>query len=1250
MDNNEDKKMGNARAGKDGEMSVSAREEAIQKFWKDNSIFEKTLDANKDKEPYVFYDGPPFATGLPHYGHLLAGTIKDVVPRFQTMRGRYVRREWGWDCHGLPIENLIEKELGFKTKKDIEEYGIENFNQKARESVLTYDKEWRSIVERMGRFVDMDKGYKTMDATYTDSIWWAFKTLHDKKLIYEGFKSMHVCPRCETTLAISEVGMNYKDVKDISVYVKFELVDEPNTFLVAWTTTPWTLPGNVALAIGADIEYVKVSATPSVAVNNKRSDGSYHEPERWEEFYIFAKARLEPMQMLAQKEGKDMEVVGTFKGSDLVGKSYKPLFDYYAADEKLENRENGWKIYAADFVTAEDGTGIAHEAPAFGEVDMELGKKMKLPFIQHVSMNGEIKPEVKEFAGLSVKPKSDDDKVRLGTDIAVLKYLQEHGLFFAKENINHSYPHCWRCDTPLLNYAASSWFVDVIKLKPRLLEENKEISWIPEHMGEGRFGKWLEGARDWAISRTRYWGAPIPVWKCNKCAKTEVIGSSEELKSKLTSGNTYFVMRHGESESNVKGIVSYKPEDPFPLTGKGEGEVKATAKKLEALLKSQEKSIDFIIASPVLRTKQTALLVSEALGLSREQVIFDERIAEVNTGEFNGCSIEDYRSQFSDTLEKFYKRPPNGETLEEMKSRIAAFLYDVDAKYKGKTILFVTHEYCVWMMQAAARGATNEEASRMREVSEEDFILTGESREFHFAPLSHNRRYELDFHRPFVDVQTTYQCSCGLGTMTRVSDVFDCWFESGAMPFAQFHYMGDERTEDGKHFIKNFPADFIAEGIDQTRGWFYTLLILSTGLFDRSPYKSVIVNGLILAEDGQKMSKKLKNYPDPMEVVAKYGADALRYYLLSSPAVRGEELRFVTAGVDEVFKKITLRIGNVRSFYEMYQGQEPISRESPKSTNVLDQWILARFLEAHAEITHFLDNHELDRAARPVLPFVDDLSTWYLRRSRDRFKNQSNNSSSVSLRNPADSSPYENMPPSSASPRLTSEVSLIDSPALEATRTTGWILFQFAKLIAPFMPFLAEDIYQRLSIENKKESVHLESWNNVGIAASTILADMEEVRRLVTLALDARVKAGIKVRQPLALLSVNARTLKNKDALLAIIADEVNVKKILLTDQIDSSAVILDTVITPLLKDEGILRDLIRLIQENRKRLELVPDNAICLTYQGDPAIEALVEKYKKELESAANITLFEKKLQEGGTLALKDASSSGLTIAIRKV
>jgi len=384
---------------------TAEREEKTLEFWRENNIFEESLKKTEKGKPFVFYDGPPFATGLPHYGSLMAGTIKDAIPRYQTMKGRYVRRKWGWDCHGLPIENLVEQELGLKNKQDIEDYGVEKFNQAARDSVLKYDSEWKKIVPRMGRFVDMEDSYKTMNWQYSESIWWAFKTLYDRKLIYKGYKSMHVCPRCETTLSNNEVAEGYKDIKDISVTVKFELIDEPGTYVLAWTTTPWTLPGNVALAVGKDIEYVKI----------KSGDVKY----------IVAKELVGKVF-----EGKDYEIVKEFKGTDLIGKSYKPVFDYYAKDEKLENRENGWKIYGADFVTTEDGTGVVHIAPAFGEDDMEVGKKYNLPFVQHVSMNGKFKDEVTDFAGMSVKPKSDDEKTRLETDIAVLKYLQEHNLFF----------------------------------------------------------------------------------------------------------------------------------------------------------------------------------------------------------------------------------------------------------------------------------------------------------------------------------------------------------------------------------------------------------------------------------------------------------------------------------------------------------------------------------------------------------------------------------------------------------------------------------------------------------------------------------------------------------------------------------------------------------------------------------------------------------------------------------------------------
>ncbi len=1164
--------------------SVPEREERILREWKERGIFEETLKATEGKETYVFYDGPPFATGLPHHGHLLQGTIKDVIPRYQTMRGRFVRREWGWDCHGLPIENLIEKELGFKHKEDIERYGVEAFNKKAKESVLMYDKEWKAIVPRMGRWVDMDHAYKTMDASYTESIWWAFKTLYDKKLIYEGYKSMHICPRCETTLAASEVAQGYKDVKDISVYVMFKLASGQRigatsvgeeTALLAWTTTPWTLPGNVAVAVGGEIEYALVERTNPTSGENER--------------FVLA-------HELVGKHFKEGEyrLLERSRGSELEGLSYKPIFGYYADDEKLEHRENGWKVVIADFVTTESGTGVVHEAPAFGEVDMELAKKLELPFVQHVGMDGRIVPEVKEFAGLYVKPKSDDDKERLSTDILVLRYLQDNGYFFAKENIVHSYPHCWRCDWPLLNYAASSWFVDVTRLKPRLIEENEEISWVPENIKGGRFGKWLEGARDWAISRTRYWGAPLPVWKCNKCGKVEALGSVADLSERTRGTNRYTLMRHGEAENNARGIVSYRKEDAYHLTERGKEQVKASASKMKD-------GFDLIIASPLLRTRETAELVAEELRMDKSEIVYDDRIAEVNTGDFNGCSIDTYRSYFVSTLEKFEKPSPNGETLADMKRRIGSFLYDIDSAYRGKRILIVAHEYSIWLMDAVAKGATSPEAAMMRVLEGEDYVMNAEVRSLDFAPIPHNDDYELDFHRPYVDC-ISYHCSCELGTMERIPHVFDCWFESGSMPFAQFHYMGDERTPEGKLFTKNFPADFIAEAVDQTRGWFYTMLILSVALFDRSAFKSVITTGLILAEDGQKMSKKLKNYPDPLELAAKFGADALRFYMINSPVVRGEELRFSMSGVDEVFKKVNLRVDNVRSFYSTYAEGAVISRETPRSANVLDRYILARWFETHAEVTHHLDTHELDRATKPIMPFLDDLSTWYLRRSRDRFKSEDGEDR--------------------------------DS----AIATTGWVLFQFSRLIAPLMPFLAEDLYSRLAVEGKKASVHLEEWPEIGVAASSILAEMESARDVVTRALEARAKAGIKVRQPLASLTAPALP----PELARIVADEVNVKELIVGDTLS-----LDLEVTPELKEEGIVRDVVRNVQEMRKKAGFVPKEGAVLSVSGDPTMVSLLLRNERELMRATNVVRIEEVPGAVGTEMELDGGS--VVVSIRK-
>ncbi|MEK7614086.1 MAG: class I tRNA ligase family protein [Patescibacteria group bacterium] len=1152
---------------------IALAEERILARWKEKKIFEKTLEKTKDGEPFVFYDGPPFATGEPHYGHILTGAIKDAIPRYQTMKGRYVRRQWGWDCHGLPIENIIEQELNLSRKKDIEEYGVGNFNEAARRAVLRYDKNWKEFVPRLGRFVDMEASYKTMDATYSESIWWAFKTLFDKGLVYEGHKIMYVCPRCETSLSNFEVAQGYKDVTDISVTAKFEILDAnirmdtndtngQKTYLLAWTTTPWTLPGNTALAVNSKIEYAKIS------VNKKDS--------KEKEYYVLAKERLSILNMT-------YDILDTFPGSRLLGKSYKPLFDYYADDRELENREQGWKIYGADFVTTETGTGIVHIAPAFGEDDMNLSQEGNLPVVRHVSLDGKFKPEVKDFAGMYVKQKGDTQSA----DIAIIKYLAGKGTLFSKEKITHSYPLCWRCDTPLLNYAIGSWFVKVTAIRDKIVSENKRIGWVPEHAGVGRFGKWLEGARDWAISRSRYWGAPLPVWKCAECGKAEVFGSAEELSQKISpSGNRYIVIRHGESESNVLQRINPNPTKEDHLTEKGKEEAREAAGKL----KNDNIKIDRIISSDFMRARETSEIVAQELGVSSEHVVFDKRLREINTGVFHDKSREEYHHFAPSYPEKFIKTPEGGENLVDLKHRALEALYDIEQTYKNQTILISTHEYASWMIFAAARGADTNEAVRMKEERGEDFLKNAEYKELEWKLLPRNLDGELDFHRPYID-KIFFDCECG-GTARRIPDVFDCWFESGSMPYAQFHYMGEDGTAEGKNFRKNFPADFIAEGMDQTRGWFYSLLILGVGLFEKSPYKNVIVNGIILAEDGQKISKRLKNYPEVMDVVNKYGADTLRYYLLSAPIVRGEDLALSEKGIDEVYKKNIVRLNNVYSFYELYREKE---EPDSSSLNILDKWIIARLNQTSEEIRIAMEAYELDRATKPISEFIDDLSTWYIRRSRGRFKGNNE----------------------------------VDKKS--ALQTTNLVLEEFSKLIAPFMPFIADDLYLKVTRGKKEESVHLEEWPHFAQSATRdapennqqLIESMKKTRQIVSLGLEARAKANIKVRQPLQKLKVKSEKLK--DEYTELIKDEVNVKEVVFVKILGTEAE-LDTNITPELKEEGELRDLIRLIQDFRKKEGLTPSDRVLIEISAPEEKITLIKKYKEELKKATLLTGVETK------------------------
>ncbi len=1133
--------------------TVNQKELETLAFWQENKIFEKSVDMPAGKAPrdgFSFFDGPPFATGVPHHGHLLAGTIKDIIPRYKTMQGYSVRRVWGWDCHGLPLENLVEKKFELKHKKDIENFGIKNFNEAARDMVFEYESEWKKVIPRMGRFVDMSKPYKTMDASYTESIWWSFKNLYDKGLIYEGSKIMHICPRCETSLAQSEVALGYADVTDISVTAKFELVDEPGTFVLAWTTTPWTLPGNVALAISENSEYV--------LVNNVEGQEDAN--------FIVAKERVEDVfknKTYSIKQAIDAR-------TSLIGKKYKPVFDYFN-DADIPNKDNIYTIVSGPFVTTDSGTGIVHIAPAFGSDDYELGRAENLPMIKHVNMDGTFVAEVTDLAGLYVKQKGDTQS----TDIEIIKKLAHSGKLFSKEKLVHSYPHCWRCDTPLLNYATSSWFMDILQIKGKLIDENKKIGWVPEHTKEGRFGKWLEGARDWALSRSRYWGAPLPVWKCSECSRVEVIGSLEELKSKLVANNTYAAVRHGEciGNSNDEADSSGNPENH--LTEQGRAEVLVAAQKFA------QDGYDMIISSPLVRAQETAQIISKECGIT--EILTDKRLKEMDFGVHDGKKFDTFWDEVKVSHANFDIKIDGGESYRDISERLSSLFFECEEKYLGKKILFVTHGGVIWIMISLVNNFSDNQTRELRnkmkvENNARYFIPNAYLKKLDFKPFPHSPR-GLDFHRPYID-EVVYGCGqeC-TGEMKRISDVFDCWYESGSMPFASMHYP----FENKELFDQNFPADFIAEGLDQTRGWFYSLLNLSVGLFGKSSYKQVIVNGLTMAADGQKMSKKDRNYTNPMELVEKYGADSLRFALVNSPLVRGENTVFPDSLVDEVSKKLLQRLENVYSFYEMYQDKNILPSNS--SQNVLDHYIRSRLHQTIANVTSGLERYELDSAARVFESFFDDLSTWYLRRSRDRLKGDTN-----------------------------------DIDRVLAIETLGYVLLESSKVLAPFMPFLAERIYQGIASGRggHMESVHLESWPIPGHIDELAIVTMDTTRKMVSLGLEARNKTGIKVRQPLQALSVKSLAGLTEEY-FDLIKDEVNVKEILEDASLETE-VSLDTTITASLQVEGNIRELARAIKDLRKEAGLMQGDRASLLVITEDQGKAFIEEISSEVKKLCGL------------------------------
>lgn len=1175
---------------------VARREEEILAFWREHDIFNKSIEQPAGGEPkgsFVFYDGPPFATGLPHYGHILASTIKDTVPRFWTMNGYEVRRKWGWDCHGLPLENLIEKKLGLATKRDIEEYGVQNFNEAARAAVMEYADDWKRIIPRMGRWADMEDDYKTMDPSYTESVWWVFKSLHEKGLVYEGFKSMHLCPRCGTTLSNFEVNQGYQDIKDVAVTVKLPLTDEPDTSLLVWTTTPWTLPGNLAAAVHKDGEYIKIK------IENEEGKNEY---------VILAKTRLEQLGDLSY------EMVAELKGSDLVGKTYEPPFNYLT-DQEFENKANAWTIYHADYVDLEgEGTGAVHIAPAFGEDDLVLAQEHDIPIVHHVGADGRFKDFVTDFAGQLVKPKDDDDAgvTHLDADIEVLKVLKERGRLFRKENITHSYPHCWRCDTPLLNYATTSWFVRVTDLRDRLVAENNEVHWVPEYVGKNRFGRWLEGARDWAVSRQRYWGAPIPVWRNPDSGEYKVFGSLAELQEYVPkSGNQYFLMRHGESVFNTEGVLNGIASDDDRMTETGVEQTKAAAAELK------KTGVDMIYYSPLPRTKETAELIAQELGLDADAVRADDRIREMQFGPFEGGSIDTYRNFFADGAERLTKTPDGGESWIDVKRRVGAFAYELEEQHSDKRILIVSHNGTLQMLQSAIGGHGFAETATAIDAGTYS-MSNAEMRSCSFTPLPHNDNYELDFHRPYIDQIELYDPPAGEAggetKLERVLDVFDCWFESGSMPYAQFHYPFEHENDFTK---KYFPANFIAESIDQTRGWFYSLIVLGVALFDKSPYQNVITNGLVLAEDGKKMSKKLQNYPDPVELVNSLGADSMRFYLLSSPIIKGEDLNFTERDVAELQRKNIGRLHNVLALYKMYAPKSddgdqarPVGSDvsTELSNGVLDRWICARLQELVSEVTDGYTNYELDRATRPITEFIDDLSVWYVRRSRERLKGEDVHDKEAAL------------------------------------ATLRYVLKTLALVMAPVMPFYAEYLWRDVRSDDDTESVHLVAWPEAPKADPVVLGEMSIVREFVSIALETRAQTGIKVRQPLPILYTKVELAPEY---AAVVADEVNVKEVVFDESIAERAV-LDTNITPELQKEGVARDFIRAVQDARKKAKLNPEDRIDLVVSTSEDGQRLLAEFNESITGtvgADSITFGE--VEEGETLTSGDYSFS---LAVTKV
>ncbi|MDP3729161.1 MAG: class I tRNA ligase family protein [bacterium] len=1140
------------------DFNLSDIEEKVLKFWKDNNIFEKSVALRKAQDGktkfFRFFEGPPTANGLPHIGHAEGRAFKDVIPRFKSMQGYLVERKAGWDTHGLPVEIEVEKELGLKNKQDIEKFGIAEFNERAKASTWKYKEEWEKMTDRLGFWIDLKNPYVTYDARYIESLWWVFKEISKRKLLTQSFKIVPWCPRCQTALSSHELSQGYKKVKDPSIYVQFKVSksrkslgfardkSKSNEYFLIWTTTPWTLPANVAVAVDPKATYTKY----------KIGDD-----------FVWALA-------LPAGMSDGVETIEKISGKKLVGIAYEPLYE--VRGPWLKNKKF-FKVYAADFIKKGEGTGFVHIAPAFGEDDMRLMKKVVGNLVGEIPItidDGGIVQRGLPGAGMFAKK----------ADVHIIADLEKRGLLLKQDIIEHDYPFCWRCDTPLLYKARFSWFIEMSKLRDELLENNKKINWVPEHIKEGRFGEWLKNIDDWAVSRDRYWGTPLPIWQCEKCDAHIVVGSLKELDELGTKKNNFWILRHGEADHNINGTAAgpEKGKKPSLLTALGVLQIETAAQKLIKQL--GKKKLDIIIASPYQRTQDVSKIVARKTGTT---IITDDRLQDIDSGIFSGKPLEHYDAFFNNPLERFTKAPENGETLTSVKKRMIAAILDINKKYSNKNILIVSHADPIWILKGALQNMTHAEMIDLPSIG------LGELQALKVPHWPYNPTTgEVDMHRPYVD-DIHLVCEKCKGTMKRVPEVADVWFDSGAMPYAQWHYPFEHKDLVDKKIA--FPADYISEGIDQTRGWFYTLLAISTALGKGAPYLNVITQGHILDKNGKKMSKSKGNAVSPGELIAKYGADTLRWYFYTQ-TTPGEPKSFDEQDLGKTLRKVFMILYNSFVFLDTYGIQKIQDARKIQYENILDQWISAELQKLIKTVTVSLEAYDVTNAGRMIETFVDDLSRWYIRRSRRRFQ------------------------------KPESEKDLGEASAL-----LRHIFIEVSKLMAPFTPFFSEALYR--SVDSGHEtgdmglSVHLEDWPKAdGGINGELIKKMAEVRRLASLALGLRAEKGVKVRQPLSKIMIKTNILNDSDtALLGILSDEVNVKSVVIAPK-QNEEIIFDFTITPKLKSEGMMREFVRMVQGMRQDAKLVPHDRIVVMIQASEIMQTVLQAeesiFKKEVGATA--------------------------------